>query len=309
MPGTESRFRLDKLALFEDLGYAPHEGQLAVHRSRALRRVLACGVRWGKSTCASMEAIAAALEPRKESLGWIVGPSYDLSNLIFRHCLAIFEKHLPHRIEEINPREHRILLRNLGGGLSELRARSADSADSLLGEGLDWLILDEAARLKAAIWESHLSQRLIDRNGWALLLSTPRGKGWFYALYRRGQPGKDEDYESWSFPSWTNPHLDRSLIERERERLGDINYRQEFGAEFLGEGFETCEVCGDPDPAVPGCVVLMGDEELLKCPQCNAPVNAAGRTLRTVMGGQPRFDVIRLYGGRAEVPMPGSLNA
>ena len=41
--------RLNKPALFQQLGYEPHAGQLAVHRSKAKRRVLACGVRWGKT--------------------------------------------------------------------------------------------------------------------------------------------------------------------------------------------------------------------------------------------------------------------
>ena len=87
------------------------------------------------------------------------------------------------------------MIRNLGGGLSEIRAKTADNPVSLLGEGLDWLIVDEAAQLKPAIWNSFLSQRLIDKQGWALLISTPRGKGWFYdawlrawARRRRGQP-------------------------------------------------------------------------------------------------------------------------
>jgi hypothetical protein len=53
--------RLSKRALFGDIGYEPHAGQIAVHRSRALRRVLACGVRWGKTKCATMEVVAAGL--------------------------------------------------------------------------------------------------------------------------------------------------------------------------------------------------------------------------------------------------------
>jgi hypothetical protein len=291
---TSRRFGLDKMALFEDLGYQPHEGQLAVHRSKASRRVLACGVRWGKSTCAAMEAIAALLEPREESLGWIVGPSYDLAHLIYRQCLALLERHLAHRIEEVTPRDHRILVRNLGGGLSEVRARSADNPASLLGEGLDWLILDEAARLKGAIWEGHLSQRLIDKRGWALLLSTPRGKGWFYAVFRRGQRARDPDFESWSFPSWTNPHLNRELIEREKKRLGADAYCQEYGAEFIGEGIEQCELCGDPDPNVSGLVILTRDEPIASCPECAAPVNASGKALQGVMNGQPYLSVIRV---------------
>ena len=76
--------------------------------------------------------------------------------------------------------------------MSEVRGKTADNPVSLLGEGLDWLIVDEAARMKPMIWESHLSQRLIDKRGWALLISTPRGKGWFFDLFRRGQRDSED---------------------------------------------------------------------------------------------------------------------
>ena len=55
-----------------------------------------------------------------------------------------------------------------------------------------------AARLPASIWESHLSQRLVDRRGWALLLSTPRGCDWFYELFQSGERGDDPAVESWA---------------------------------------------------------------------------------------------------------------
>jgi phage FluMu gp28-like protein len=129
--------------------------------------------------------------------------------------------------------DKRLVLRNLGGGESEVRGKSADNPVSLLGEGLDWLIVDEAARLKPTIWEGHLSQRLLDKKGWALLISTPRGKGWFFDAWRRGQNGKDPDFESWNYPSRSNPHLDEAMIEAERARLPERVFKQEYEAEFL----------------------------------------------------------------------------
>ena len=226
------RLVVDKRALFRHLGYEPHAGQIEVHRSKAPRRVLACGVRWGKSRCAAMEAIAAAMEPRERSVGWVVGPTYDLADKVFREILYIAAGHLRHRVVTMRESERKLVLRNLGGGFSEIRGKSADNPVSLLGEGLDYVIVDEASRMKSSIWEGHLSQRLIDRKGWALLISTPRGKGWFHDLYRRGQRA-DEHCQSWAHPSWMNPYLDRALIEAERARLPDRVFRQEYGGEFL----------------------------------------------------------------------------
>jgi hypothetical protein len=238
--------QINRKLLFEDLGYEPHEGQLKVHNSSAQRRVLACGVRWGKTLCAAMEAIGAALEPKERSMGWVVGPTYDLADKVYREITYIATRHMRHRIKTTKESERRLVLKNMAGGLSEIRAKSADNPVSLLGEGLDWVIVDEAARLKPTIWEGHLSQRLLDRRGWALLISTPKGKGWFYDVWRRGQRDDDEGFESWNYASRTNPHLDEDLIDAERSRLPERVFRQEYEGEFMegsGQVFRNVREC------------------------------------------------------------------
>src|SRR5687768_4043783 len=165
---TKKLLRLDKAALFARLGYKPHPGQWEIHNSHAPRRIVACGVRWGKTTCAAMEGLAAALQPAERSVGWVVAPTYDLADRVFREIQLAALTHIRHRILVMKESERRLVLRNLSGGISEVRAKSADNPVSLLGEGLDWLVADEASRLKPAIWQSHLSQRLMDKHGWAL---------------------------------------------------------------------------------------------------------------------------------------------
>ena len=247
----------NKLAFFHDLGYQPHAGQLDLHQSRHPRRVVACGVRWGKTLAAAMEGLAAAMIPADRSVGWVVAPTYDLADRVFREISYVAMTRLRHRVVVLKESERRLVLRNMSGGLSEIRAKSADNPVSLLGEGLDWVIVDEASRLKPVIWQSHLAQRLIDKKGWALLISTPKGKGYFYDLFRRGQ-GADQDYCSWNHPSWTNPLLDRQVIEDERGRLPDRVFRQEFGAEFIeGSGavfrnVRECAVLDWQEPAPQG---------------------------------------------------------
>src|SRR5688572_17902194 len=183
VPTTGSAGRVRKSELFRMLGYEPHPGQLEIHKSTASRRVVACGVRWGKTTCAATEGMAAALEPRERSIGWVCAPTYDLADRVFREIQLLALNHLEHRIVAIKEAERRLILTNLGGGISEIRAKSADNPTSLLGEGLNWLVIDEFARLKPMIWLNYLSPRLIDRQGWCLFISTPRGKGLFHELF------------------------------------------------------------------------------------------------------------------------------
>lgn len=230
------RLTINKKALFEALGYRPHPGQIEVHNSAHPRRVVASGVRWGKTTCAAMEAIAAALHPVERSVGWVCAPTYDLAGKVFREIQHYLMKCMPHHIQSMRDADHSIHVINMTGGVCEIRAKSADSDVSLLGEGLDWLIVDEAARVRQRIWEQCLSQRLIDKKGWAILISTPHGQGWFYDLFRSGR-GQDPTTNSWNFPSWENPTLDRSVIEKERERLPERVFLQEYGAQFqAGDG-------------------------------------------------------------------------
>ena len=224
--------KLNKAAFFQHIGYTPHRGQIPIHASSAPRRVVVCGVRFGKSVCAAMEGLAAAMEPATRSVGWVVAPTYDLADKVFREILFVVSQKLKGRILKVQESAKVIQILNSAGGTSEIRAKSADNPVSLLGEGLDWLVVDEAARLRANIWDAYLSQRLLDKKGWALLISTPRGKGFFYDLFRAGQ-SDDPSFESWNRPSSLNPLLDPEMIEAERRRLPERVFRQEYLAEFL----------------------------------------------------------------------------
>jgi hypothetical protein len=226
-----------------------------------------------------MEASVALLEPRDQALGWICAPTRDLVDRTFMRVVEVLKSHLDHRVLDLDLRTQRILVRNLGGGTSELRGKSADVPVTLLGEALDFLIVDEAAKLRADIWERYLSQRLVDRHGWALFISTPNGTNWFHELYRRGQRGRDPAFASWASPSWTNPHLDRASIEAERAGLPAATFAQEYEAIFAGAEKEPCDLCGGPSPDGRRVIVLDEGEELANCQECGHYVDKDGKTL------------------------------
>ena len=52
---------------------------------------------------------------------------------------------------------------------------SCENPDSLVGEGVDLLIIDEAAKMPRKIWDMYLSPTLIDRKGKAILLLRLKG--------------------------------------------------------------------------------------------------------------------------------------
>src|SRR5258706_15659309 len=79
------------------------------------------------------------------------------------------------------PNETDLTIELVSGGTISLRG--ADNYDSLRGDGLDFLVLDEYASIAPEAWTEVLRPALADKQGRALFIGTPRGHNHFYDLY------------------------------------------------------------------------------------------------------------------------------
>ena len=220
-----------KTKWFDFVGYKPHEGQLRLHYPEKESRftVAVCGRRWGKSKSASIEAQIILAQPNKRV--WIVAPTYDLSEKIFREIwnTLLIEKGFATKRASY---KDQIIEFEWG---SVVQGKSADKPDSLVGESLDYVILDEAAKIKRKIWSAYLRPALSDKRGKALFISTPEGFNHLFDLYQIGQT--DPMWHSFRSPSWENPyafpggHDDEDLLEAKRNMDKEI-FDQEMGATF-----------------------------------------------------------------------------
>ena len=78
-----------------------------------------------------------------------------------------------------------------------------------------------------------------------LIISTPKGKNWFFYQYQKGF-SKDVNYKSFKFTSEDNPHANKAIIQIAKENLPDVLFRQEYLAEFVDNAaiFENIkEIC------------------------------------------------------------------
>ena len=250
---------LDKQAFFAKIGYSPHPGQFKMHENPARFRTLACGARWGKTTCSARELMFGMLKP--DSRFWVVSETYDLANKVFREVLWTWLRVRPDFIEDYS--ESRMYIRTAID--SELFGKSANHPESLLGESLDGVAIDEPPIMRENIWTEFLMPRLMDRRGWAFFTGTPKGKGWYYHLFKRGLVPGQSDYYSQEGPSWENPIIDRVQLEREKsdgiwtERF----WQQEVLGMFLedsGAVFKNVlrHVAGGLQPPKPGEVYAIG---------------------------------------------------
>ncbi len=246
------RSRLARKEMKAEIQYTPHEGQSLIHESDKRFKLIAAGSRWGKDRCCIMEYIHKLSEMLSEERshdlvpavhGWIVAPTFALARQTWRELKYYFPREWV-----VNFWETDKVVETLNDGIIEVR--SADDPDLLVGVGLDIVLITEAARISRLdeVW-ANLETRLMSpdrgpggKGGVALINSTPRGRNFYYNMYRWGQkddPMYDEDWESWRFPSYKNPYLttsDEKYMQRIRKRYPDRIYRQEIEAEFLAEG-------------------------------------------------------------------------
>jgi phage terminase large subunit-like protein len=230
-----------------------HPGQAAIFNSPARFKVVAAGRRFGKSHhAAAMLAIealretnAAGYQLTQEHGVYYVAPTFDQAKRIMWPKLRMMLGKAP---------EGYIVNENVNDGWLELvngrriYIRGADNPDSLRGIALSFVVLDEYADMKPNVWHEIIEPALMDVEGSALFIGTPKGKNHFYKLFMGAlekpvspKTGTNEhwnDWEAFHFKSMDNPFLAEKELKRMME--GDNRplevVRQELEASFVSGG-------------------------------------------------------------------------
>lgn len=209
LPGSGNVFRKDKW--FEHTGYAPHAGQKEIHYSPTRHRILCNGRRWGKTFLGGKEVECAAFvrnwldQPMR---GWIIGPEYTDCEKEFRIVYNTFKE------LGVDKVSHKFLSNTENGNMRiktkwgfDLECRSARHPESLVGEGLDFVLIVEAGRHKRRMFGDYVRPALSDKRGWSMMSGVPEEaseSSLLYWAYNRGQDPEKAQWQSWRKPSWTN---------------------------------------------------------------------------------------------------------
>ena len=218
------------------IDYSPHLGQQRVHDCPKRFRVLVCGRRWGKTTLAVNEIIKVALTVNNSRIFYIA-PTYKQSKMI---AFNLIKKYLPQELlEKINQVDLTFYLKNG----SEISLKGADSEDTLRGVGLDFVVLDEYATMKANVWQEIIRPMLSDTRGRALFIGTPKGRNHLFDIFTM----ENEEYQSFHFVTTDNPYIPSEEIEQAKKDMSERLFKQEFMAEFLDDEtsvFKGIRNCG-----------------------------------------------------------------
>lgn len=229
--------------------------QKKILRHPAETKVLSMGRRWGKTVLGGTTSLYFASQGAK--VAWVV-PTYKNGRPLWRwaeNTVAPLRK-----AKQCDVSRAERVMQFQGGGF--LGVYSMDNEDSIRGEAFHLVIVDEAARVPEGAWTDAIMPTLADYGGRALLISTPKGKNWFWKEWVRGQT-PDGSIASWQAPTAHNPNPRiKRAAELARERVGERSYQQEWLAQFVDDGsiFRNVQALATAEPQSPidGHTYVMG---------------------------------------------------
>lgn len=185
--------------------------------------------RTGKSSAASVLALAKLLEPNQQVL--VVAPDYNLSSIIWDYTTELIQV-LGIETKRLNLKDRVVRLIND----STFRLLSANNRSTLVGRAAHLLIVDEAAIISDdEYFTRDLRPALSTYEGSrALFISTPRGKqNYLYQYFLRGQDSNFPEWGSGLFPWHVNPALKEDDIMEAQRTLPPTIFRQEYYCDWV----------------------------------------------------------------------------
>ena len=203
--------------------------QAIIARDSHRFRVVNCGRRFGKTTLAVLEMVAKGIYGRDRKICYIA-PTYQQAKDIAWQEVKKITQPIISKISESAPQT--VYVKTVDDGTSMITLRGWESVETLRGQAFDLLVLDEVSSYKDfwVNWHEVLRPTLTDRKGHALFISTPKGFNHFYDLYRL--ESKDDDYKSFHFTSYDNPHIPKEEVDKARKELTEDRFAQEYMADF-----------------------------------------------------------------------------
>jgi predicted phage terminase large subunit-like protein len=220
----ENQTQLKKIIKLPEL----HKNQQIVADDESRWKILCAGRRFGKTRLGVQLCIETAMQGKR---AWWVAPTFSIARVGWRDIMMAGFDLADSLGVEVKMGDMVVNFPN-GGFIS---VKSADNPQRLRGEGLDFLVMDEAAFVKEETWTEVLRPTLTERKGSALFISTPRGmNNWFYRLWQDAD--ERDDWSKFKFSTVDNPEIDPEELESAKREIGSLTFAQEYEAEFVNEG-------------------------------------------------------------------------
>ncbi len=187
-------------------------------------KVVIAGRRGGKTYCSIASLAKHARIPNSKCL--YIAPTHSMCRQILWSDLKelLREKKWIKRINESNLE---ITLVNN----SIIMLRSADTPDRMRGLGVDHVVIDEAADISEETWTAVIRPALSDRQGTALIISSPKGRNWLYEVFQNAK--HLPDWYALQFTTAQGGNVPPEEIESAKMDLDERTFKQEYEATFV----------------------------------------------------------------------------
>ncbi len=201
--------------------------QTIIAKDRHRFRVLRCGRRFGKTSLMAEEIKGIAIS-KPSRLAYLATTNQQARDIAWEMLL----RELRAAIIKTNEARLEITTKTQKGGESIIFLKGWESVENLRGQAFDFLGIDEIAMMRGfwMNWNEVLRPTLTDRKGQGLFSSTPQGFNHFYDLCNRELT--DNDFKTFHFTSWDNPHIPKEEIEQAKATLPPEVFAQEYEASF-----------------------------------------------------------------------------
>jgi phage terminase large subunit len=208
------------------LPYEPRDAFIPFHNRNQRWSFLVCHRRAGKTVACVNELVMRSLRTQKKNAKYAyLAPFYSQAK-------SIAWVYLKEAVQDvaIDIRESELSI-SLPNGAT-IRLFGADNPNAIRGLYFDGIILDEMADIRPSLWQESILPTLADRQGWCVVIGTPKGKGnLFYRIRELARKNK----QSWFFQELKASNsglLPQAELDNMREQMSEEAYQQEFEVSF-----------------------------------------------------------------------------
>lgn len=213
------------MARLIEIDYAPRAAFKPLHARKTRWACVVAHRRAGKTVACVNELIKAALtDSRTGQLYAYVAPFYTQAKGVAWDYLKAFSRPVPGI--RINEAELRLDYPNG----NRIQLFGADNADRMRGLAFSGLVADEFGDWKPSVWGYVIRPALADRNGWAVIIGTPKGRNQFWETYESAT--RSPDWIALRIKSSESGLLPDSEIDALRKELSEDAFRQEMECDF-----------------------------------------------------------------------------
>ncbi len=220
---------LDNEPIYIDLPY-PLAWQYEV-LAAAGNIVLFGGRRLGKTQAGVYKILKGAVS--KVGLFWWVGLSWRSASLkrawrlLKYYARKIWRSLGRTDTKYIREADHEITLPNG----SAIWMRTAEKPDSLAGEAVDGVVLDEFSLMPEIVWTEYVEATLADHANdpipsWAFFIGVPKGINWASKLWNQAATRKG--WHQFRFTTYDNPRIDPAWLDEVKENSTELLFAQEY---------------------------------------------------------------------------------